>query len=108
MQRAWSLLAAALAVGCSSNTPSPIDHAAGKDSGSNSASSAADPWSVPASASSSSDDDAKPSKSAPLGGFDLQGILSKVKDSMDKPGPYESPEQSKDFDASKPHFGVMK
>jgi protease IV len=41
------------------------------------------------------------------GGFDLEGLLSKLKESIDKPGPYEPPEKSKDFDAEKPHWGVL-
>jgi protease IV len=40
-------------------------------------------------------------------GFDLQAILEKVKDAIETPGPYESPKQTKDFDAEKPHWGVM-
>src|SRR5688572_3797307 len=40
-------------------------------------------------------------------GFDLQGMLEKVKDSIDTPGPYEAPKKTKDFDEEKPHWGVM-
>jgi protease-4 len=102
MRRPLLLLAAV--TGCASNTPSPIEQPTG------SAAAGADPWSAStashASSGAASSDDDKPSHS--FGGFDLQGILSKVKDSIDKPGPYEAPEQSADYDASKPHMGVMK
>jgi protease IV len=40
-------------------------------------------------------------------GFDLQGVLERVRDSIETPGPYESPKKSKDFVADKPHWGVM-
>jgi protease-4 len=68
--------------------------------------SADDPWAKlnTTAAKDSGDDD----KGGGLGGFDLQGMLAKIKDSIDKPGPYEAPEKSKDFDEAKPHFGVMK
>jgi protease IV len=42
-----------------------------------------------------------------LGGIDLQGMLEKIKDSIDTPGPYESPKKSADFDEDKPHWGVL-
>ena len=42
------------------------------------------------------------------GGFDIAGTLSKIKDSVDKPGLYEAPDHSADFDAQKPHWSVMK
>ncbi len=57
---------------------------------------AADPWSVH---TTKGDDDDK--------GFDLQGALAKIKDSIEKPGPYEAPEKSADFDPTKPHWGVL-
>ena len=42
-----------------------------------------------------------------LGGFDLEGALERIKESIDTPGPYESPKKSQDFDAEKPHWGVL-
>ncbi|MBA3392927.1 MAG: signal peptide peptidase SppA [Deltaproteobacteria bacterium] len=65
-----------------------------------------DPWSqLTASASNSvqSGDDG----SGGLGGFDIRGMLTKVTENLEKPGPYEAPEKSADFDAEKPHWGVL-
>ncbi len=62
---------------------------------------AGDPWTATTTASGDDKDDSKP-------GFDLKGALAKIGDSIKKPGPYEAPEQSKDFDASKPHWGVLR
>jgi protease-4 len=42
------------------------------------------------------------------GGFDVAGTLSKIKDSVAKPGLYEAPDHSSDFDASRPHWSVLK
>ncbi|HEX5059244.1 MAG TPA: signal peptide peptidase SppA [Kofleriaceae bacterium] len=42
-----------------------------------------------------------------FGGFDLQSMLERIKESIETPGPYESPKKSKDFDEEKPHWGVM-
>lgn len=41
------------------------------------------------------------------GGFDFAGMLSKVTDGMKKPGFYEEPEESDDYDADAPHLGVL-
>jgi len=41
-------------------------------------------------------------------GFDFAGTLKKIKDGVEKPGFYEAPEHSADFDATKPHWGVLK
>ena len=57
-----------------------------------------DPWAAGLKGSGSDDDK----------GFDLQGTLSKIKESVAKPGFYEAPEQSPDYAADKPHWGVMK
>ncbi len=102
-----SVIALALAAGCKNN-PSPLEmapHTAGQASD--------DPWST---TSGASEDDAKPTDhhrrksddDGKLGGFDLQSILTKVKDSVEKPGPYETPDQSAGFDAQQPHWGVMR
>lgn len=42
-----------------------------------------------------------------LGGFDIKGTLTKLAESIEKPGPYEAPTKSKDFDSEKPHWGVI-
>jgi protease-4 len=75
-----------------SNNPSKLDET--------SAAKANDPWEV-----STRSDAAIADKVG--GGFDLPGMLAKVTESVKKPGPYESPEKSDDFDEDKPHFGVI-
>ncbi|HEU4735387.1 MAG TPA: signal peptide peptidase SppA [Kofleriaceae bacterium] len=40
-------------------------------------------------------------------GFDLRASLAKVAENLTKPGPYEAPEASSDFDAARPHWGVL-
>ena len=60
----------------------------------------------PSAAKTASDDDK--GSSGPLGGIDIQGMLAKVRDSIQKPGPFEAPEQSANYDAAKPAWGVMK
>jgi len=56
-----------------------------------------DPWSAttPASKPTRGDD-----QSAQSGGFDLKGVLAKIGETLDKPGPYEPPEKSADYDRS--------
>jgi protease IV len=69
-------------------------------------SSSGDPWEQTFASRAKSE----PSGSSALGaglGFDLQGVLERVRDSIETPGPYESPKKSKDFVADKPHWGVM-
>lgn len=88
--RARLMSAALLALAACQDHPSKLDDQA-----------ASDPW---ASLGKPADGSAA---SGGLAGFDLQGMLERVKDSIDKPGPYESPEQSADFDANKPHWGVL-
>ena len=75
--------------------PSKLDHAFDRVRASS-----GDPWSARPAAKPSDDDDGK-------GGFDLQGALAKIKDGLEKPGPYEAPEKSADFDATKPHWGLL-
>jgi protease-4 len=87
-------LALTLALVACSTQPSQLDKAVQHAAGG----SAADPWSASFIGGGSGDDD----------GFDLQGMLEKVKDSIEKPGPYEAPEKSKDFDETAVHWGVMK
>jgi protease-4 len=87
-------LALTFALVACSTQPSQLDKAVQHAAGG----SAADPWSASFIGGGSGDDD----------GFDLQGMLEKVKDSIEKPGPYEAPEKSKDFDETAVHWGVMK
>nr|HEX4318286.1 signal peptide peptidase SppA [Kofleriaceae bacterium] len=104
----FALVACALIAACKAN-PSAL-----QSTGSGTAATLApanDPWA----STPSSNDQAAPSKSGDddsgggsLGGFDLKGALSKIKDSISKPGPYEAPEQSAGFDAMQPHWGVMR
>ncbi|HEY1553431.1 MAG TPA: signal peptide peptidase SppA [Kofleriaceae bacterium] len=58
---------------------------------------AEDPWALSTHAGGGSGDD----------GFDLQGALERIKNGLEKPGPYEVPEHSADFDVHKPHLGVL-
>ncbi|CAN5126771.1 signal peptide peptidase SppA [soil metagenome] len=60
---------------------------------------AADPWG--AALEGSGGERKKP-------GFDLQGVIAKVKESIEKPGFYEAPEQAADYQADKPHWGMWK
>src|SRR6476659_4153656 len=99
--RARVALAAVVASGfaaCSSN-PSPLDRAFSGQPHADQL--AQDPWgaALGGHAGSGSGDDDK--------GFDLQGMLAKIKDSIEKPGPYEAPEKSGDFDETVVHWGVL-
>ena len=69
------------------NNPSQLDR---KGSG--------DPWSAPAGSGKKQDG---------LGGLDVQTIFDRIRASIDTPGPYEAPKQSKDYDENKPHWGVL-
>jgi protease IV len=59
-----------------------------------------DPWAAPATSTKKADKDDG-------GGFDIQGLLKKVAENVSKPGPYEAPEKSKDYDEHKPHWNVL-
>ncbi|HEY5936982.1 MAG TPA: signal peptide peptidase SppA [Kofleriaceae bacterium] len=61
-----------------------------------------DPWAV----SSPSTPGQFPDNQKP-DGMDLKGMLAKIGETLAKPGPYEPAEKSADFDADKPHWGVM-
>lgn len=95
------LVLAALAA-CGSSEPSKLD---GVVKGA-SASSGSDPWSAQNGGASNGDagdgDDA-----GGLGGLDVKGMLEKLAEGLEKPGPYEAPEKSAEFDEAKPHWGVM-
>ena len=58
-----------------------------------------DPWASSHSPKKDDDDDKN---------FDLQGAWDRIREAVEKPGPYEAPEKSAGFDASKPHWGVMR
>jgi protease-4 len=95
-------IGAALLAACNSNAPSRLDKVVAEKGPGN----ASDPWSSsgltkPTTRDSNDDDGA-------LSGVDLKGMLEKLQESLEKPGPYEAPEKSKDFDETKPHWGVMK
>lgn len=93
--RACPAAAIAVALAACSSNPSPLDHAF---DGKPRAGLAQDPWGA---ALGSGGDDGGDK------GFDLQGMLTKIKDSIEKPGPYEAPEKSADFDETAVHWGVL-
>jgi protease-4 len=86
---------AALAVVACQN-PSKLDSDLARPVGT-----AADPWSETLAKKEGS------GEGSGIGDFDLQGMLERIKESIDTPGPYESPKQSKDYDEAKPHWGVL-
>ena len=93
-------LAVSLLAACSSQ-PSRLDNVGDKGSGKGKAD---DPWSSPAKVDDKKSDDS----GGALGGIDLKDMLTKVAEAIEKPGPYEAPEKSADYDEAKPHWGVMK
>ncbi len=97
MRGARYLVALAL-VACSGSSSSLLD-----DNGEGVATTANDPWAC----NDDDDDDATPSDGGGFGGFDFSGMLSKITESMKKPGFYEEPEKSADYDADAPHLGVL-
>ncbi len=99
-----TLLVAALLVACDSQ-PSHLD--VPNDGGA--AGLAGDPWSTSAAQHADRDEGRRKNKEegGGLGGLDLKNVLSKIAESIEKPGPYEAPERSKDFDETKPHWGVL-
>ena len=104
--RRSALFCAALVAACS-NQSSRLDTVVTAQPAA-SGSSASDPWSSKAAISMTGDGDGgKTDDGAGLGGFDLKGMLSKISDSIEKPGPYEAPEKSKDYDEAKPHWGML-
>lgn len=97
MRRCAVLAVAVVVLGACKQNPSKLDHVLTKGAGSQ------DPWAATLGTKKDTD------TSGDTGGlgFDLQGVLDRVKESIDTPGPYESPKQSKDFDVEKPHWGVI-
>jgi protease IV len=101
MLRARHLCCVLLGFSCATQSAPPD-----KEAPSGGAKSSGDPWS--ASAKSKAKDKDKDKDSDGDGPFDLKSGLSKVAESISKPGPYEAPPKSKDFDENKPHWGVLK
>src|SRR5882762_382552 len=88
----WHLCCALVLVSCGSRAPDRAPDRAP----------AGDPWSgstprAPGAGDKSND-----------GGFDLPSSLGKIAENLTKPGPYEAPEASTDFDEAKPHWGVLR
>jgi protease-4 len=97
MRARWLSAAVLSLVACKQN-PSKLDAAFAKH-----AADSGDPWA----ATFAMKDDGGKDEGGGLSGLDLQGMLERVKESIDTPGPYESPKQAKDFDEQKPHWGVL-
>jgi protease-4 len=77
------------------SNPSPLDSTVQHQPEAN------DPWANPLSAKHEGDD-------KDGHGIDVQGTLARIRDGIEKPGPYEMPDHSKDYDSAKPHWGVMR
>src|SRR5688572_20957461 len=88
--RRW--LCAALLVAACSSSRSRLDRAPEQ---------ADDPWGGKA------DKRGAPDRKGGDGLGDLQRILSTIAESMERPGPYEAPEQGKDGGVDEPHWGVL-
>lgn len=66
-----------------------------------------DPWAGDTKSPATTDAEVGDDHDGPLGGLDLKGILEKLKDAAETPGPYEAPEKSADFDVGKPHWAIL-
>nr|MBA3458244.1 S49 family peptidase [Deltaproteobacteria bacterium] len=97
-------IGAALLAACSNQTPSRLDPVVTEKP--TPSAGASDPWS--ASGTSKVPAAGDTNDGGGLAGLDIKEILEKLQESLKKPGPYEAPEKSKDFDEAKPHWGVMK
>jgi protease-4 len=64
-----------------------------------------DPWAV--SSSGGDAGDGTSGEDGGLAGVDFKEMFEKLAEGIEKPGPYEAPEKSADFDETKPHWGVM-
>lgn len=96
---------AALLAACNSNAPSRLDKVVAEKG----PRTAGDPWSTSGLArATGTADQGHDDDGGALGGVDFKEMLEKLQESLEKPGPYEAPEKSKDFDETKPHWGVMK
>src|SRR5262245_293277 len=100
--RAVAACAVAVSLFACKDNPSPLDPVLAAGSGATPSTS--DPWGAIAKRDAAEN----PSEGGSGGlGFDLQGILDRIKDAVETPGPYEAPKKSKDFDEAKAHWGVM-
>src|SRR5215470_2613246 len=93
MLRARHVCCALLLASCASSSSAPDK---GRDDRAGSGKASGDPW--------KSSDDADKS----VGSLDLKAGIGKIAEAITKPGPYEAPDKSKDFDEGKPHWGVLK
>ncbi|MBL9018360.1 MAG: signal peptide peptidase SppA [Myxococcales bacterium] len=98
------LAAALIALAGCPNNPSKLDKV-DVNGGQRPDPAADDPW---AASTAQVDTDKKDDGGGGLGGLDLQSMLDKLGEAIKKPGPYEAPEKSADYDEAKPHWGVMK
>jgi protease IV len=98
MLRARHLCCALLLASCADHA-APPDRATGGPAGT-ARPAGGDPWSSGPATSKGGD----PSDSA---GFDLKGTLAKIAENLSRPGPYEAPTRSPDFDEAKPHWGML-
>ena len=97
-----TIVCAAALTACANNS-SPLDKTVG-DAKIDPKRTSTDPWSSLGSKTDSKTDDAG---GGSFGGFDIKGMLQKVADAMETPGPYEAPEKTASFDETKPHWGVL-
>lgn len=95
--RVGLVIALSLLTACPRN-PSRLEKVDARDK-------ADDPWATSTKVSTETRDDKSDNG---LSGVDLKGMLTKVAEAIEKPGPYEAPESSADFDEAKPHWGVLK
>lgn len=93
----------AVALAACANNPSPLDKTVGNEKIDKTKSSS-DPWST---LTAKTGDDKSDGDGGGLGGFDIKGMLSKIGEAIETPGPYEAPEKSADYDETKPHWGVL-
>jgi protease-4 len=88
--QAWLLAAAACVAACSINNKE-----------------ADDPWAGGSGAGSGSGSAAKrPASDMDTSADNLKQMVKNIVDNLDKPGPFEAPDQSRSFDDAKPHWGV--
>ncbi|MCX5746132.1 MAG: signal peptide peptidase SppA [Proteobacteria bacterium] len=95
-----SLAIFASLVACASGAPSKLDSVQSTRVN-------ADPWAMSAVAGEGGAGGDTGKADGPLGGLDLKQIFDKLKDNIEKPGPYEAPPKSADFDLEKPYWAVM-
>ena len=96
------MCAAALLAACANNA-SPLDKTVG-DGKLDKSKTSTDPWSTLKTGDGKPDGDGD---GGAFGGFDIKGMLAKIGEAIETPGPYEAPEKSADYDETKPHWGVL-